>query len=204
MTPEQVFEQAKLSVRYAKNACPDVEFSPEDGSALRARLPLPRARGGDQGGRDHHQHPGHGGLRGAGAVRRIHPEAAGEGSRTPTRRSGACTATTTSAWRWPIRSPRCSIGGARQIECTINGLGERAGNTSLEEVVMALRTRKDFFDLETRIDTTHIVPDLARWCRRSPASWCSRTRRWSARTPSRTPPASTRTACSRRARPTRS
>jgi 2-isopropylmalate synthase len=50
------------------------------------------------------------------------------------------------------------IGGARQIECTINGLGERAGNTSLEEVVMALRTRKDFFNLETRLDTTHIVP----------------------------------------------
>jgi 2-isopropylmalate synthase len=50
------------------------------------------------------------------------------------------------------------IGGARQIECTVNGLGERAGNTSLEEVVMAVRTRKDFFDLETRIDTTQIVP----------------------------------------------
>jgi 2-isopropylmalate synthase len=50
------------------------------------------------------------------------------------------------------------IGGARQIECTINGLGERAGNTSLEEVVMALRTRKDFFHLNTRLDTTHIVP----------------------------------------------
>jgi 2-isopropylmalate synthase len=50
------------------------------------------------------------------------------------------------------------IGGARQIECTINGLGERAGNTSLEEVVMAVRTRKDFFNLQTRLDTTHIVP----------------------------------------------
>ena len=50
------------------------------------------------------------------------------------------------------------IGGARQIECTINGLGERAGNTSLEEVVMAVKTRSDFFGLKTRIDTTHIVP----------------------------------------------
>jgi 2-isopropylmalate synthase len=50
------------------------------------------------------------------------------------------------------------IGGARQIECTMNGLGERAGNTSLEEVVMALRTRRDFFGLETRIDATQIVP----------------------------------------------
>ena len=50
------------------------------------------------------------------------------------------------------------IGGARQVECTINGLGERAGNCSLEEVVMAVRTRRDFFDLDVGIDTTQIVP----------------------------------------------
>jgi 2-isopropylmalate synthase len=48
--------------------------------------------------------------------------------------------------------------GARQVECTINGLGERAGNASLEEVVMAVRTRKDYFNVETRIDATQIVP----------------------------------------------
>jgi 2-isopropylmalate synthase len=50
------------------------------------------------------------------------------------------------------------IGGARQIECTINGLGERAGNTALEEVVMAMKTRKDYYGLELGIDTTQIVP----------------------------------------------
>ena len=48
--------------------------------------------------------------------------------------------------------------GARQVECTINGLGERAGNASLEEIVMAVRTRADVFPVETRIDATHIVP----------------------------------------------
>jgi 2-isopropylmalate synthase len=48
--------------------------------------------------------------------------------------------------------------GARQVECTINGLGERAGNAALEEIVMAVRTRQDIFDCETRIDTTQIVP----------------------------------------------
>lgn len=48
--------------------------------------------------------------------------------------------------------------GARQIECTVNGLGERAGNAALEEVVMAVRTRQDFFSCDTRIDTKHIVP----------------------------------------------
>ncbi|MBA4502834.1 2-isopropylmalate synthase [Marinobacterium marinum] len=48
--------------------------------------------------------------------------------------------------------------GARQVECTINGLGERAGNASLEEIVMALRTREDVLGLSTGIDTTQIVP----------------------------------------------
>ncbi len=48
------------------------------------------------------------------------------------------------------------MGGARQIECTINGLGERAGNTSLEEVVMAMRTRSGFFPAQPRLDTTQI------------------------------------------------
>jgi 2-isopropylmalate synthase len=50
------------------------------------------------------------------------------------------------------------LAGARQVECTINGLGERAGNASLEEVVMAVRTRADVFPVTTRIETTQIVP----------------------------------------------
>lgn len=49
------------------------------------------------------------------------------------------------------------LNGARQVECTINGLGERAGNCSLEEVVMAVRTRQDLFQCDTSIDTTQIV-----------------------------------------------
>ena len=48
--------------------------------------------------------------------------------------------------------------GARQIECTINGIGERAGNCSLEEVLMAIRTRAEYFDLETGIDATRLYP----------------------------------------------
>jgi 2-isopropylmalate synthase len=48
--------------------------------------------------------------------------------------------------------------GARQIECTINGIGERAGNCSLEEVVMALKTRAEFFGVATGIDTTRLYP----------------------------------------------
>ncbi|MDH5501611.1 MAG: 2-isopropylmalate synthase, partial [Gammaproteobacteria bacterium] len=48
--------------------------------------------------------------------------------------------------------------GARQIECTVNGIGERAGNCSLEEAVMAIKTRAEFFQLETGIDTTRLYP----------------------------------------------
>jgi 2-isopropylmalate synthase len=49
------------------------------------------------------------------------------------------------------------MNGARQVECTVNGLGERAGNASLEEIVMAVKTRKDVFSCTTRIDTTQIL-----------------------------------------------
>ena len=48
--------------------------------------------------------------------------------------------------------------GARQVECTINGIGERAGNASLEEVVMAVRTRRDYFPCDSAIESTHLVP----------------------------------------------
>jgi 2-isopropylmalate synthase len=50
------------------------------------------------------------------------------------------------------------VNGARQVECTINGLGERAGNASLEEIVMALRTRQDFFKADTSINAKLIYP----------------------------------------------
>ena len=50
------------------------------------------------------------------------------------------------------------VAGARQIECTINGIGERAGNCSLEEVVMALKTRAAFFNVATGIQTTRLYP----------------------------------------------
>jgi len=50
------------------------------------------------------------------------------------------------------------LNGARQVECTVNGLGERAGNAALEEIVMAVRTRQDVFPCDTGIDTTQIVP----------------------------------------------
>ena len=52
---------------------------------------------------------------------------------------------------------RSVVAGARQVECTINGLGERAGNAALEEIVMAIKTRHDFLGVHTNIDATHIL-----------------------------------------------
>lgn len=49
------------------------------------------------------------------------------------------------------------VAGARQVECTINGLGERAGNAALEEIVMAIKTRQDLLDVHTCIETEHIL-----------------------------------------------
>lgn len=50
------------------------------------------------------------------------------------------------------------LGGARQVEVTVNGIGERAGNTSLEEVIMSLRIRQDLFQCDTKIDSTKLLP----------------------------------------------
>lgn len=55
-------------------------------------------------------------------------------------------------------------GGARQVECTVNGIGERAGNTSLEELVMAMHTRNDRYSYECGIKTTEIVPSSTLLC----------------------------------------
>ena len=96
------------------------------------------------------------------------------------------------------------LAGARQVECAVNGIGERAGNCSLEEIVMLLRTRRDEHGLDTGARHARARAHLAAWSRGSPATRCSRTRRSSGATRSRTSPASTRTACSRSARPTRS
>jgi len=157
MTPEQVFEQAKLSVRYAKNACPDVEFSPEDGSRSDPDFLCRVLEAVIKEGATTINIPDTVGY----AV----PEQFGEmirslRERVPNSDKAVWSVHCHNDLGMAVANSLAAvmIGGARQIECTINGLGERAGNTSLEEVVMALRTRKDFFDLETRIDATQIVP----------------------------------------------
>jgi 2-isopropylmalate synthase len=157
MSPEQVLEQAILSVRYAKNACPDVEFSPEDASRSDPDFLCRVLEAAIKEGATTINIPDTVGY----AV----PEQFGEmirrlRERVPNSGKAVWSVHCHNDLGMAVANSLAAvmIGGARQIECTINGLGERAGNTSLEEVVMAVRTRKDFFDLETRLDTTQIVP----------------------------------------------
>jgi 2-isopropylmalate synthase len=157
MTPDQVFEQAKLAVRFARNLCADVEFSPEDGyrsdvDFLCRVLEAVIAEGATT-------------INIPDTVGYAVPELYGNFIKTLRERIPNSDKAV-----WSVHCHNdlgmavanslagVKIGGARQVECTINGLGERAGNCALEEVVMAVRTRRDYFGLELGVDTSQIVP----------------------------------------------
>ena len=93
--------------------------------------------------------------------------------------------------------------GARQVECTINGIGERAGNAALEEIVMALKVRAPHFGVDTRIDTRRLYP-TSRLLTQLTGQGCRATRRSWATTRSRMSRASISTACSNIVAPTKS
>jgi 2-isopropylmalate synthase len=156
MTPGQVLEQAKQSVRFARNLCDDVEFSPEDGyrsdmDFLCKVLETVIAEGATT-------------INVPDTVGYAVPELYGMFIKTLRERIPNSDKAV-----WSVHCHNdlgmavanslagVKLGGARQVECTINGLGERAGNCSLEEVVMAVKTRRDYFGLDVGIDTHHIV-----------------------------------------------
>jgi 2-isopropylmalate synthase len=157
MTPDQVFEQAKQAVRFARKFTDDVEFSPEDGSRsdmdfLCRILEAVIAEGATT-------------INIADTVGYGVPELYGEmvrslRERIPNSHKAVFSVHCHNDLGMAVANSLAGvhIGGARQVECTINGLGERAGNTALEEIVMAVRTRKDYFGLELGIDATQIVP----------------------------------------------
>ncbi len=156
MTPDQVFEQAKLSVRFARNLCDDIEFSPEDGyrsdpdflcRVLEAAI-----------------HEGATTLNIPDTVGYAIPELYGEfirnlRERIPNSDKAVWSVHCHNDLGLAVANSLAGvmIGGARQVECTINGLGERAGNCSLEEIVMAVKTRRDYFKLDLGIDASQIV-----------------------------------------------
>jgi 2-isopropylmalate synthase len=156
MTPEQVFEQAKLAVRFARNLNDDVEFSPEDGYRSEPDFLCRVLEAVIKEGATTINVPDTVGY----AV----PELYGEfirmlRERVPNADKAVWSVHCHNDLGMAVANSLAGvkIGGARQVECTINGLGERAGNTSLEEIVMAVKTRRDHFGLTLGIDTTQIV-----------------------------------------------
>ncbi len=157
MTSDQVFTQAVESVRLARNYTDDVEFSPEDGSRSNIDF-LSRILEAviKEGAKT---------INFADTVGYAVPELFGEmikslREKIPNSDKAVWSVHCHNDLGLAVSNSLAGvmIGGARQIECTVNGLGERAGNTALEEIVMALKTRKDYFDLNLNIDTTQIVP----------------------------------------------
>ncbi|MDR1900020.1 MAG: 2-isopropylmalate synthase [Treponema sp.] len=154
MTPEQVLEQAVWAVKYARKFCSDVQFSAEDafrsdpdfvckvfGAVIEAgatTVNFPDTVGyaiPDEYGRRVEYVIAHTpGIEKVWFSVHCHNDL------------GLAVANSLAAVRF----------GATQVEGTINGIGERAGNASLEEIVMSLKVRKDLFDVDTRIDTTQI------------------------------------------------
>lgn len=156
MTPEQVYKQAVEMVKYARTLCPDIEFSPEDAGRSDPEF-LYKVVGG---------------VIDAGASTVNIPDTVGYTSpwefgklieniikNVPQiKKNGTVISVHVhNDLGLAVANSLAAIkAGADQIECTINGIGERAGNASLEEVVMNLKTRKDFFDCETKINTQEI------------------------------------------------
>lgn len=154
MTPEEVLSRVEEMVGLAKSLCDDVEFSAEDGSRTRPEFLFEVIET----------------AIGAGATIINIPDTVGYG--TPQEFGGLIKSVieNVEGIEDVVLSVHChnDLGmavpnslaaiqnGATQIECTINGLGERAGNAALEEIVMALKTRKDFYGVDTQIVTEEI------------------------------------------------
>jgi 2-isopropylmalate synthase len=156
MQPDQVIEQAVKSVKLARSYRDDVEFSPEDAGRSEVDFLCRILEQVIKAGASTINIPD--------TVGYTMPDQFGALIRTLRERIPNSDKVV-----WSVHchndlglavanSVAAIMNGARQVECTVNGLGERAGNASLEEIVMAVRTRQDFFPCDTRIDTTQIVP----------------------------------------------
>lgn len=156
MTPEQVLEQSIQAVRFARNLAGDIEYSAEDGYRSEIDFLARVCEAVIKEGATTINIPD--------TVGYAIPELYGNFIKTLREK-----VPNSDKAIWSVHCHNdlgmavanslagVKIGGARQVECTINGLGERAGNCSLEEVVMAVKTRKDYFGLQVNIDTQHIV-----------------------------------------------
>ena len=154
--PHEVYEMVIAQVTRARNHTDDVEWSAEDGTRTELDFLCRCVEAAIKAGATTINIPDTVGYTTPEEYLSAVPAWCASACRIPTRRCSRCIAMTISAWRWRIRSPAC-VGGARQIECTINGIGERAGNAALEEVVMAIKTRGDMLPYCTNIDATMLT-----------------------------------------------
>jgi 2-isopropylmalate synthase len=155
MSREEALEKIKEMIKYARSLCPDIEFSPEDGSRSNPKFLYKALETAIRAGAKTLNIPD--------TVGYATPEEFGKfiaGIKKNVRGINSVTISVhchDDLGLAAANSLSAVLNGARQIECTVNGIGERAGNTSLEEVVMAIRTRKDIFkDLKTNIKNKEI------------------------------------------------
>jgi 2-isopropylmalate synthase len=154
MTPEQVYERTVNMVRYAKKLCPDIEFSAEDATRSEPDFLAKIVRAAIENGATVINIPDTVGYSTPYEMRTIIenlrkavPECEDITLSVHCHNDlGMATANTLAG----------ILGGARQVECTVNGLGERAGNAPLEEIVMAIATRPGLYNVTTGVDTAQI------------------------------------------------
>jgi len=154
--PDEVLEMARHAVRYARNKCGEVEFSPEDATRTEVDFLCQVVDIAIQEGATIINIPD--------TVGYTVPEEYASLIETLMNRVPNIDKTVISVHchddlGLAVANTLAAIkAGARQAEVTINGIGERAGNAALEELVMALKVRNDFMNLETRIDTKQLYP----------------------------------------------
>ncbi len=156
MQPDQVIEQAVRAVKKARNLMADVEFSCEDAGRSEIDFLCRIIEAAIDAGASTINIPDTVGY----AIPGQFAETIGQLlNRIPNADKAIFSVHCHNDLGLAVANSLAAVqAGARQVECTINGLGERAGNASLEEVVMGIRTRPDIFAVETRIDPVHIVP----------------------------------------------
>ena len=156
MSPDQVVEQAVKAVRHARNLVDDVEFSCEDAGRSELDFLCRIVEAAIDAGARTINIPDTVGY----AIPELFAEQIRQLiERVPNSDKAIFSVHCHNDLGLAVANSLAAVqAGARQVECTINGLGERAGNASLEELVMAVRTRADAFPVETRIDPVHIVP----------------------------------------------
>ena len=156
MAEEQILRAAVEGVRFARELCEDVEFSPEDASRTELEFLAQVVEAAIEAGASTVNIPDTVGYtvpdEFAELFRYLRKNVRGI---ERVRLSVHCHNDLGMA---VANSLTAVVAGARQVECTINGIGERAGNASLEEVVMALKTRSAFFNVTTGIQTTRLYP----------------------------------------------